>query len=168
MKPARLWGWLVILVVAIACTADEHTSVAEITAATPFIDTQRVIFPAEMVEAWWWLVMGYDEAGESWTPNEGQVARLETTLIPFLKTADDPWLRPDPPLWERVGAYRRQHIGVIEGGRQVIYGNYFCRSRGDAWQQEIEWVDDGGDCYFQIKYDIEAEMIYELHVNGEA
>ena len=208
MNQKQLFGWMIIMLVTVACTADFNTLVIE-TAPTntdpidnsatainpddhgvtsPIVktavlaptstpiemtvvktsDAKGVIFPAEMVEEWWWFVMGYREAGENWTPSPSQVMTLEAALIPFLKMANDPWLRPEPPIWERVSDYSRQYIGLIEDGRKIIYGNYFCQSRGTDWQQEIEWVDDGGDCYFQVKYDVEAEAIYELRVNGEA
>jgi hypothetical protein len=131
-------------------------------------DEKGVIFPAEVVRESWWFALGYFEAGENWTPDPAQVAALETALIPFLKTAKDPWLRPDPPIWERVPNYQRQYIGLIEDGRQIIYGNYFCNSAETDWRKELVQVNDGGDCYFQVKYDVETGTIYDLRVNGEA
>jgi hypothetical protein len=29
-------------------------------------------------------------------------------------------------------------------------------------------VDDGGDCYFQIQYDVETGTLFDLYVNGSA
>jgi hypothetical protein len=97
-------------------------------AGTIILNERSVIFPADVVEEWWWFMMGYREAGAGWTPKPDQVAALEAALTPFLKTADDPWLRSDPPIWERVPQYQGQFIGLIEDGWPIIYGNYFCNS----------------------------------------
>jgi hypothetical protein len=54
-----------------------------------------VIFSAEQSEeALPWLV---PQAEGSWTPTDADVAALEADLLPFLHTAENPWLRPDPP-----------------------------------------------------------------------
>jgi hypothetical protein len=121
-------------------------------------ETTIVIFPANTVTGW----------NNSWTPTPEQIQTLEAALIPFLKSADDPWLKPDPPIWERLPNYKRQYLGLVEDGQLIIYGNFFCRVDRQDWQSALIEVEDGGDCYFQIKYDVETETIYSLSVNGEA
>jgi hypothetical protein len=103
----------------------------------------------------------------TWTPTDADVARLEAALPDFLRTADDPWLEPDPPIWERAPDYTRQYLGMIENGEQVIYANFFC-SDHENWQEQIVFVLDGGDCYFQVKYNPQTDEFYDLSVNGQA
>ena len=50
---------------------------------------------------------------------------------------------------------------------KIIYGNFFC-SEEDNWRQEFVMAIDGGDCYFQVEYDVEIEKFIKLVVNGES
>ncbi|MCC6456843.1 MAG: hypothetical protein IT328_17945 [Caldilineaceae bacterium] len=137
---------------------------------TPMPPPQRspngVIFSAEQsAEVLPWLM---SQAEGAWTPTDADVAALEADLLPFLHTAEHPWLRPEPPIWERVPDYRRQYLGMIENGEQVIYANFFCDANIGDWQQEFVLVNDGGDCFFQVKYNPATGEFYDFSVNGEA
>jgi len=55
----------------------------------------------------------------------------------------------------------------VIGGKKIIYGNFFC-SEEDNWRQEFVMVIDGGDCYFQVEYDVGSEKLIKLIVNGES
>jgi hypothetical protein len=71
-------------------------------------------------------------------------------------------------VWERLDEYQRQYIGLERNGKQIIYGNYFCDNMGKNWRSEIVFVLDGGDCYFQVEYDVESGTFTKLLVNGES
>ncbi len=144
------------------------TSTPQPTAPPPIENENSIIFPAEAVQDWWWWEAGYAEAGESWTPQPEQIAALEAALTPFLQTADDPWLKPDPPIWERLPAYERQYAGFMVDDKPIIYGNFFCNGENFEWRQDWVAVMDGGDCYFQVKYDVESDTLVNLSVNGES
>jgi hypothetical protein len=133
------------------------------------VHTNGVIFPAALVELEWenwqpWL--GFPTT-DFWTPSLANIETLEADLPIFLQTAQDPWLRPDPPIWERVPAYNRQYLGYND---HLIYANFFCTAPNDNWQQEVTLVLvlDGGDCFFSVTYDLETRQFSNLRVNGEA
>ena len=126
----------------------------------------RVIFTAEEAEAYRNEINA--QAAEFWTPADADVAALETDLPAFLQTAEHPWLRPSPPIWERVPDYQRQDLGILEEGERVIYANFFCNAHDIDWENELVFILDGGDCYFQVKYNVESGEFYDLSVNGEA
>ena len=131
------------------------------------LNPNGVIFPAEATDAELGWISG--ESAGSWTPTEADVAALEEALVPFLRQAKHPWLRPDPPIWERVPQYYRQYLGVVEDGERVIFANFFCHvAEGQDWQRELVFVMDGGDCYFSLKYDPQQRRFFDLNVNGEA
>ena len=125
-----------------------------------------VILTAEQTQAQLdWIS---NAAEGAWTPSDAEVAQLETDLLPFLRQAQNPWLRPDPPIWERAPEYKRQYLGVIEGGERVIYANFFCRiDEGIEWAREFVLVMDGGDCYFQVTYHPQSGEFSDFSVNGE-
>jgi hypothetical protein len=75
----------------------------------------------------------------------------------------------DAPVWERLGNYNRQYVGIILEGRKVIYASYLCQNGADTeWQEQFIFVADGGACYFHFKFDTSTGEFYDLLVNGEA
>ena len=109
-----------------------------------------------------WLL----HSDDFWTPSTDDILRLEEGVVEYLRQNSGAFYR-QPPVWERLDEYRRQYIGYAIEGKKIIYGNFFC-SEEDNWQQEFVMVIDGGDCYFQVKYDVESGKFIYLAVNGEA
>lgn len=118
---------------------------------------------AEEMRVTSWLV----ESDGLWTPSADDILKLEEKIAEYLSQNSNLFYR-QPPVWERLDEYQRQYIGLERGGRKIIYGNYFCNSEGINWQQELVIVEDGGECYFQVEYDVESELFIKLMVNGEA
>jgi hypothetical protein len=50
----------------------------------------------------------------------------------------------------------------------LILGNFFCDSAGVDWRENLVSIEDGGDCYFQVEYDVDRGFFILLLVNGEA
>lgn len=152
---------------AITPPTSQPSSEANTSSTTPAVERSAngVIFTAEQAEAEFPSI-GLQVEG-AWTPTGADVAALEAALPDFLRTAQDSHLHPDPPIWERAPDYYRQYLGMVENGEQVIYANFFC-SEHDNWQEQIVFVLDGGDCYFQVKYNPHSGEFYDLMVNGEA
>jgi hypothetical protein len=133
---------------------------------SPQLNPNGVIFSAEQSEANL-DVLGGNVSG-TWTPAVADVAKLEAELPAFLQRAEDPWLRPDPPIWERVPDYMRQYLGIVEEGEEIIYANFFCTINDMDWHNEYVFVLDGGDCFFQVKYNPQSGEFFDLSVNGES
>ena len=100
-----------------------------------------------------------------WTPSEDDILKLEEKIGEYLSQNPSQFYR-QPPVWERLDEYQRQYIGIERGDKQIIYGNYFCDSGRVNWREELVIVEDGGDCFFQIEYDVESEVFIKLLVNG--
>ena len=121
---------------------------------------------AEQIELGRW-VAPVEELEGYWTPSEEDILILEEKLAPFLREHSDQFNR-QPPVWEQLDTYKRQYAGVIVNGKQIIYGNFFCTDTGMDWKKDWVFVADGGDCYFQLQYDMDSETLMDLIVNGEA
>lgn len=136
------------------------------TTPTPVADRSWVVFAADHTEdmgiASWLL-----ETDGFWTPSVDDVQELEDKLAEYL-SQNAYFFSHQPPVWERLDAYQRQYIGLERGGRLIIYGNYFCTSGGINWRQQLVSVEDGGECYFQLEYDMDSDSFTNLWVNGEA
>jgi hypothetical protein len=128
-----------------------------------------VIFPAEHAEEQKlgsWLATGDGEI-EYWTPSESDVLALEAGRAAYLQDHADRFYE-GVPVWERLNEYNRQYIGIILGEKKIIYANYFCDSIETDWRKDFVFVLDGGDCFFQFKYDVDTAEFFDLQVNGVA
>lgn len=132
--------------------------------APVFIETDMytgLIFTAEttMMQLKWLS----SQADNSWMPTVDGVAALEAGLVAFLQESET-----DTDFWEYLPNYTRQYAGIEEEGRRLIYGNYFCSDMGLDWQKDFVFVEDGGDCFFQVIFDPETNTFLSLSVNGES
>lgn len=103
-----------------------------------------------------------------WQPTPGQIAKAEA-LLPSLVRANR---RPKEPL-----GYR-QYLGVVIGGRRMIYVNVFPRwlverreLAGIApqdWRTVFVSVCDGGDGFWGAVYDPETLRFSSPRFNGAA
>ena len=49
-----------------------------------------------------------------------------------------------------------------------MYGNFFCEDGNNDWRKEFVFAIDGGECYFQVEYDLERGLFINLRINGES
>jgi hypothetical protein len=127
----------------------------------------RVIFDAEATRK----VMSSEAEGKFWTPALSDVLALEEKLPAYLRAPHEHENPRKEPLWKRAPGYKRQYFGMIRKGARVIYGNFFCRvpsTRAADWHTVPVRVEDGGDCYFSVEYDVKRGTFHDLMVNGEA
>ena len=133
---------------------------------TAEVNQDWVIFSQEQAEEMGlgsWLV----EGDGFWTPSPEDIFQLEGRLVGYLRQNEAFFWR-QPPVWERLDEYQSQYIGFVRNGKHMIYGNFFCDNFGWDWQEKLVMVEDGGDCYFQVEYDVEDEALIMLMVNGDA
>jgi hypothetical protein len=65
--------------------------------------------------------------------------------------------------------YKRQYVPVIhENGEKEIWINCFCDHWDQDWQKKFIEVEDGGNCYFQLKINLTKKIFYDFMVNGNA
>ena len=132
------------------------------TSATSIGDlgTRRLIIPAGDAARFYEASAGIGAAESYFTPTVADIDAMTARLRAQLAS-------PGPqPITRPFDAFHFHHIGVVRGGRRLIFTNAFCNTYGDRWLREPISVDDGGDCYFDLKYDIETGSLLELHVNG--
>jgi hypothetical protein len=108
--------------------------------------------------------------GRHWTPALQDVRVFESGLPDYLRTLKPP---EEPDLYRIVPDYKRQYEGLVLDGRRVLFVFFRCPSHTDD-DYESEWskhpmiVQDGGKCYFDIRFDIVTREYSELTFNGEA
>jgi len=107
---------------------------------------------------------GVENSG-TWFPSEEQVQKLLRDLIGFLKKEAP---KQSPDLWEKGSVYKVQFVGFISGDDKKIFCNLFCDTFNQDWRKNPIVVDDGGDCYFQVIYNLKKRTFSDLYINGEA
>jgi hypothetical protein len=105
---------------------------------------------------------------EGWQPTVKQILQAEA-LLPAFVSANR---RPQEPL----GGHHRQYLGVVIGGKRLIYINVFPRwlveRRELAGLVSYDWltafvdVCDGGDGFWGALYDPEIQRFFSPQFNG--
>ena len=103
------------------------------------------------------------EDKELWIPTKEQILEAEERIEQYLK--DNP-AKKSPDLWRKLSKYKRQYVGIVVDGHKRIFCNFY--SSDEPLISKPYFVADGGDCYFQIEYDLKDKDCYNLIVNGEA
>lgn len=68
-----------------------------------------------------------------------------------------------------LNKFKRQYIPVInDKGEKEVWINCFCGQWGANGRTEIFEVEDGGNCYFNLKINLTTAFIYDFIVNGDA
>ena len=63
--------------------------------------------------------------------------------------------------------YKRQYIAVInDKGEKEVWINCFCNAQEKHWKTKIILVEDGGNCYFNLKINLTTKDCFEVSVNG--
>lgn len=69
-----------------------------------------------------------------------------------------------------LNSYTRQYIGIIDNHKKVVLIEGFCVPpkllQHLNWKKERVRVDDGGDCFFRIKVDLDTRKCYGFGVNA--
>jgi hypothetical protein len=134
---------------------------------------QGVIFSAEAAQERGLDFLVALHTTQFWTPSVAQVTALEVQVLPFLRTDerlnDGIGWRRTRPLEEALPDFTRQYLGYQnDNGDELIYASYLCNAPLDELTEHWAVVMDGGDCYFQVHYNVTTETYESLSVNGEA
>ncbi|MEM8534080.1 MAG: hypothetical protein AAGF95_24755 [Chloroflexota bacterium] len=100
-----------------------------------------------------------------WTPTQDDVIQLESGLVTYLRQNAEP---EHERIWQELTDYERQYVGIVQDGQPSIYANLFCRGEGNISETVIMIPLGGGDCYFQVIYNVEGDLFSYLNVHGES
>lgn len=63
--------------------------------------------------------------------------------------------------------YKRQYVAVLNSkGEKEVWVNCFCSNGNENWKENLVFVKDGGNCYFNLKINLTTGKYCELIVNG--
>lgn len=72
----------------------------------------------------------------------------------------------------KLEGYKRQYVPIInKKGQKEVWINFFCNDMEDGafgdekWRTALVLVEDGGNCFYHIKINLNTKKYYELEVN---
>lgn len=112
--------------------------------------------------------------GQRYRPDEKDINAAERLLKENLKSVNTPLINQGskgcPVIHKNLKKYVRQYVGVInENGDKVLWVNFVWKLGADrkGLSEDIENVLDGCSHYWNIKVNVDEEILYDLRVNGE-
>ncbi len=143
------------------CTAAFTPKGAKAAEGFEVVKTEKfegVIVPREKAGEFMKAFAGVEEK-ETWTPGKEAVLKLEERIEAYLKKAA---AKNSPKLWSKLAPYKRQYAGLMRNNRRVIFVNFFCESFNIDWKNTVVAVDDGGDCFFTVVYDVDSRQLFRF------
>lgn len=96
--------------------------------------------------------------GERFTPSDQDVQNGLQILESQLK--DNTNIRD-------LAEYKIQFIGYLnEAGEKILLANYFCNHSDVDWENTWIGVDGGGNCFFEVKVNLDKKEVFDLSING--
>jgi len=66
-----------------------------------------------------------------------------------------------------LAEYNIRFFGFINQTKEkILLAEYICRSSSVDWRNNLEGAEGGGNCYFEIKVNLDKAVIYDLKING--
>jgi hypothetical protein len=105
----------------------------------------------------------------AWEPTKEDIDGLEVSLGQVSQLKPEDWPASSSVRIEHPERYFRQYVGVVRGGKKMIYVNAFCSEIAPLdWQKRLVVILDGGACVWQAIYDPSAKRFRSLRINGVA
>ncbi len=99
------------------------------------------------------------KATSGWTPTEKQIIKAQLIILKYIE-------KSNKVIYNNINKYRCQYFGIIVNGKKRIYCNFFWLTAfRKNWQTKPVIVDDGGNHYFQLEYDVETEKCLNFLTN---
>ena len=110
--------------------------------------------------------------GERFTPTKQDIDKAEVALNRDLKTLNRQNLNQTstPVIHKKLRKYKRQYFGYIDknGERILLINCFWDKDSEKNWLKERVRTLDGGSYYWDIKYNIDKDELFDLSINGYA
>lgn len=148
---------------------------------SPFISAQTNPAPVSHVETKKYDVAIFSKnskelfyGNERFTPDISEVEKAEAALLKQLGklNSDRQNQYATPVIDKHLSNYRRQYFGYIDQkGNKILFINCFWKRKKEEeniWLKEQIRVLDGGSYYWNVKYNLNNDELFDLEVNGDA
>jgi hypothetical protein len=113
--------------------------------------------------------------GKRFTPTRQEVEKAEISLRENLKRLNHPLVNqtPNTIIHEKLDKYKRQYFGYVDdSGQKILLINclweHHQNQMSQGWLTERIYVLDGGSYYWQVKFNLDKNELFDLCINGHA
>ncbi len=104
-----------------------------------------------------------DIPGGSWHPGEVAIAEIRSGVRQFVQES----AKKRGKNLQEWSLYSFQYQAREKAGQRFVFINAFCIAPPDYAQKRFVLVTDGGPCFFNLKYDPQRRVFFDLEFNGE-
>lgn len=124
------------------------------------------IFPADYLD----LI-----PGERFTPTREEVDKAETALANNIKKLNKNLINhtETPFIHKKLHKYKRQYFGYTDndGNRILLINCFWSKDKSNnnhnlSWLKERVLVFDGGSYYWNIRFNLDKNQLFDLDING--
>ena len=123
------------------------------------IDNKSEIINGKIFSSDYSIISILPDSQERWDPTEDDVFKAEELMSVCLK-------EKKAAFFEILYQYTRQYFGIVEEGNKIIWVNAFLDDGNFDWKENVVYVLDGGDSFFNVKVDLVNQTCTEVRVNG--
>ena len=106
--------------------------------------------------------------GGSWVPSPEVLATLKSGIRRYVEAQ----ARKERRELKKWSDYTFQYQGQQQNSHKFVFVGGFCTNSGLVKDVQLSkrmvLVEDGGTCFFDLKYDPGEKRFYSLYINGEA
>lgn len=112
--------------------------------------------------------------GKRFTPTQQEINKAEIALQNSLKIINKQLVNQSstPVIHKNLKKYKRQYFGYIDknGDRILLINCFWSRNKYDSegWLTDQRMVLDGGSYYWNVKFNLEKNELFDLDINGYA
>lgn len=112
--------------------------------------------------------------GQHFRPTKQEIDRAEIALSKQLKALNKQLVNQSstPIIHKNLRKYKRQYFGYIDRkGDKILFINCFWakdKNLTDGWLTDRIMVFDGGSYYWNVKFNLDKGVLFDLIVNGYA
>jgi hypothetical protein len=113
-------------------------------------------------------------SGKRFTPTKQEIDKAEIALKKYLKNINKQLINQSSTsiIHKNLKKYKRQYFGYLDiNGNRILFINCFWskeKDKNERWLTEQKMVHDGGSYYWNIKFNLQKNELFELEVNGYA
>ncbi len=160
---------LILLVLFTSCKEQPKTDnkVAEKVKGTDFGLAHSDFAILQFNPEWYWIFENSKPSATDLSLNE--LSEIEPILKKAIIEHND-GLEKDSRWRLELEGYKRQYVAILnEKGEKEIWINFFCEDfEFEEWRTELPLVEDGGNCFFNIKINLTTKSYKDLGINSIA
>ena len=136
---------------------------------TPVLKPGSVLLPASETDAFKLYLGDPKVTVQSWQPSQADLDSLERNLPQISSLREN---APGPGRHiENPEKFFRQYLAIVQSGKKQIFVNAICFDVGNYsidWRHHLQFVYDGGACFWRAFYDPTTQKFSNLMINGRA